>query len=523
VALAVSLICPVAGLTQSKANVSIDLGKTVNVLTDTSLGLPMPTYDANSFNPASIPYLRSAGITSARFPANHGVSDLFHWSSKSTAPYKGAELPYMAPEGNFATFAQIAEKLGQGLVVVDYGSNQKGTGGADPGEAAAEVAYTNGDPASTQPLAKGASGEDWKTVGFWATLRGQDPLSDDDGLNFLRLHHPKAFGFKLWQIGDQVYNNGFYGSEHAGNPDLHATIPTGPKDFGKLKGDPKLSPAAYGDNLKLFALAMKAVDPTIQIGAALTTPPDGEKTAPDWNKNLLKSACASLDFVTLEWGAQPLLGPDYKTLDEPAVLSSVVSSFSAILTPTLESYGKYCPKGHIPKLAFSSAAIANWMKIENPQVLALWISDAYPTLIESGSVNVSWMEMYGNSMLSADRKKFGPAFYGIQMLHILARNPGDNFVEAMSNSGMVAVHATKRRDGFVGVMLINKDLKSPATVKVTVKGGTIGQTGKRFDYGTTQFAAGSPVAASAFTATGSEFTVTVPPYTISDILLPDHD
>ena len=73
--------------------------------------------------------------------------------------------------------------------------------------------------------------------------------------------------------------------------------------------------------------------------------------------------------------------------------------------------------------------------------------------------------MYGDSMLSGDRKKFGPAYYGFQMLHIMAHNPGDALLDVSSSGGMVGAHASFRRDGYIGIMLINKDPKSPATVK----------------------------------------------------------
>jgi hypothetical protein len=527
---------------QNRANVSIDLGKAVNVLTDTSLGVPAPTFDGNSFNPAGAPYLHAAGISAVRYPGNHGVADLYHWSTRTTTRYKGAEAGHFVPESNFGSFALFAEKLGQAVIVVNYGANFDGTRGGEPLEAAAWVAYANGDAADTHALGKDPTGEDWHTVGYWATIRGQAPLTSDDGLNFLRIQHPKPFGFKLWQIGDEVYNNGYYGGDHTGNPDLHAAAPNGPKDFGKLKNDPKLSPSSYAENLKAFAQAMKAVDPSIRIGAAFTTPPDpsdrtktywdkdGEHSDPtkwmselwgmEWNKDVLKGVCANLDFVTLEWSLQPLLPPDWKTLNESDLLINTKSNFSNIIGSMLDDYGKYCPQDHHPKLAFAPAGIATWVKVEHPVVRALWIADFYAVLIESGTLNIDWNEMYGDTMLSGDRKKFGPAFYGFQMLHILAHNPGDLLLDANSNSSLVSVHATHRRDGYVGLMLVNKDPKIAATVKVTFNNGTIGSQGKRFDYGSEQYGAGAPVAASPFTATGNEFTVTVPRYTVTDILLP---
>jgi len=527
---------------QNRANVSVDLSKAVNILTDASLGVPAPTFDGNTFNPAGLPYLRAAGISVARYPGNHGVADIYHWSTRTTTRYKGAEPGYFAPESNFGSFALFAEKLGQAVILANYGANFDGTGGGEAAEAAAWVAYANGDAADTRALGKDSTGEDWHTVGYWATLRGQSPLPADDGLNFLRIQHPKSFGFKLWQIGDQVYNNGYYGPEHTGNPDLHAAAPAGPKDLGKLKNDPKLSPSFYAENLKTFAQAMKAVDSSIQIGAAFTLPPDpslrsrtrwvdGKEESDtsgyiaamwgiQWNKDVLKGACANLDFVTLEWSMSPLLPPDYKTLNEPDLLTNTKSNFSNIISSMLASYSNDCPQGHIPKLAFAPAGIAAWAKVQHPEAQALWIADTYAMLIESGTLNTTWSEMYGDSMLSADRKKMGTAYYGLQMLHILAHNPGDALLDASTNSSLVSVHATYRRDGYIGLMLVNKDFKSAATVKVTFRNGTVGSTGKRFDYGSAQFSAGTPLATTPFSAPGNEFTITVPPYTVTDVLLP---
>ncbi|MGD0734423.1 MAG: hypothetical protein ABR976_04720 [Terracidiphilus sp.] len=525
---ALCLLLGIPAFGQNHANVSVDLGTAVNPLTDTSLGSPAPMFDANSFNPASLPYLRVAGVSAARYPGNHGVADLYHWSTKTTTHYKGSDAGYIAPESNFGNFAQFVDKLGQAVIVVNYGTNLDGTGGGEPAEAAAWVAYANGDPASTQAIGKDSTGEDWHTAGYWANLRSQAPLASDDGLNFLRIAHPKPFGFRLWQVGDEVYNNGFYGGDHTGTPDLHGSAPTGPKDLGKLHNDPKLSPSAFADNLKAFAQAMKAVDPSIEIGAALTMPaspdPNNHDWVPDWNHAVLKGACASLDFVTFDWSRQLLLPPDWKTLDEAGLLSNEgyqqANVIGLLINSIQEDYKKFCPANHTPRFAFAPAGIATWMGVEHPVVKALWVADFYAQLIESGSVNINWNEMYGDSMLSADRKKFGPAFYGLQMLHILAHSPGDRFLAVNSSTRMVGAHATFRRDGFVGLMLVNKDPKSPVAVKVTFKNGNVGAAGKRIDYGSEQFGAGAATAATPFSATGNEFTVTVPPYTITDILLP---
>jgi hypothetical protein len=77
----------------------------------------------------------------------------------------------------------------------------------------------------------------------------------------------------------------------------------------------------------------------------------------------------------------------------------------------------------------------------------------------------------------------------------------------------------RRANGTFGLILINKDQNNPAEVKVNVTGGSLAATGTRFDYGTTNFKANAPVAKSDFKSGGNTFTVTVPPFTITDLVL----
>lgn len=502
------------------ARVTIDFSKDVNLLTTTSLGLPAVLHDANSFSPASIPYLRASGATTLRYPGGRGTADLYHWSTRSLAPYKGlAEAPYLAPESNFGSFAQLVDKLGSALIVVDYGTNEKGTGGGEPPEAAAWVAYANGDAADTKALGKDSTGTDWKTVGYWATMRGSAVLGIDDGYNFLRIGHPKPLNIRLWQVGDEVYNNGYLGGEHTSDPDLHGAQPTSPKDLARLRKDVALAPAAFGARLVEYAKAMKAVDPNIQIGAALATPPDGLKFAPDWNIAVLKKACAAMDFATLDWSPVVLAAPDYKALDEAAMFSASREQLGQIVSTMISDYKLACPKDHYPRLAFAPAAIPTWPHMEHPVFDTLWVADVYATLVESGSASVDWSEFYGDTFLSADRKKLGPAFLGFQMVHILAHAPGDMFVSSTSSNAKLAVHATRRRDGYVAVMLVNQDPSASATVKLAMAGAQLSGKAKRFDYGLKQQTTGAALAGTDIDMPADGM-VTVPPYTVVDFLVP---
>ncbi|MBY8854728.1 alpha-L-arabinofuranosidase, partial [Saccharothrix sp. MB29] len=77
---------------------------------------------------------------------------------------------------------------------------------------------------------------------------------------------------KYWESANELYGNGHYGSQW--EADDH----------------PDKSPAQYAALVVEYARAMKAVDPTIRVGAVLTTPgdwPDGIVAAGDagtWNQ-----------------------------------------------------------------------------------------------------------------------------------------------------------------------------------------------------------------------------------------------
>jgi hypothetical protein len=532
---ALSYAAVVLGLTgssiasaQDTSKVTINLGKPVNILTSTSLGAPANLSDGSNYDNQTVPYLKASGLTVLRFPSSS--ADVYHWSTNTETPYKGVDLGYVNSAANFGNVAKLAEQTGTALVVVNYGSNADGTGGGEPAEAAAWVAYANSDPASSLVIGKDSTGHDWGTTGKWATIRSQAPLATDDGYNFLRIAHPAPLKIKLWQIGNRVYNNGFYGGDHVGEPDLHGPAPTAPKDFGKLRKNPKLSPGFYGDQIVEFAKAMKDVDPSIQIGADFVTPPDGLSWAPDWNATVLKKACSAIDFETVEWiSGNDTMPPDWKTMDEGklfwktmdggAQVSGPRWQLAKIFNELLNDDKGNCPKGKTPRIAFSPVGLATWPKLEKPVAQALFIADVDALLVESGSTNVSVPELYSDNMVANDRKKVGPLFIGLQMLHAFLHNPGDALLDTTSSDYKLAVHAVKRRDGVFALMLINEDSSTAITAKISVSGGQVGSKGRRFDYGLAQQKAGTGIAPVEIKDVGSEFSVTIPPYTITDILI----
>jgi hypothetical protein len=530
---------------QTRVKVSVDTTKILNRLNTLSLGVGLVGYDGKADDPQVVQLLKVAGVHALRYPGNGGFSGIYHFTLPAGVinPYKDGKAPYFAASNEFSAMAPFLDAFGTAIVSVDYGSSLDGTGGGEPAEAAAWVAYANGDAGSTLPLGKDSKGNDWKTVGYWAGLRAAAPLAADDGLNNLRINHPQPLGIQLWQIGNEAWNNGFYGPDHSGEFDLHAGPIPSEKDPGKRFANPRLGPAVYAAAVQAFAKAMKAVDPKILVGASFTTPTKNVnwvhssaigtsstsdltgQTAnainwgADWNNELLKTACAEIDFGAISLIEGPTLPPDYKVVDEDALLQSVNTDYQAIVVDLLDRFHKYCPSGHAPRLAFTNFGVQDGVAIPHPSIVAAFAADAVATLIETGTISIDWSSFHTPLFLDEGNKP-RPAYYGYQMVHILAYQPGDAFVATQSNISLLSVHATKRRDGSYGLLLINKDPRQSAQVAVHFTGDTPAAKGIRFDYNEDALKADKGLNRSPLDNLGASFSVDVPPYTTTAILIP---
>jgi alpha-L-arabinofuranosidase len=547
--------CPLHA--QLKTKVTVDLSQTKATVYTTSIGIAADRWDTTAYDSDTVQMLRDAGITDLRFPGNDGIDALYHWSTGTiTNPYTDDKAPAFPKEKQFPAAVPVIDALGTAIVSVNYGTNADGSGGGEPAEAAAWVAYANGNPSSTQVIGKDSKGNDWKTVGFWAGIRASSPLPTDDGYNFLRIGHASPIGIQLWTIGNEPWGNGFYGQAHtvgsdadnsgkygespSPEPDLHdGKVPTS-KDWGRRQGDSKVGPAAYGAAVVQYAKAMKAVDPTIMIGAFVMRPPyanDANQVGKNWNADMLKEACGSMDFsaaMFYEGKGEPPHWVD--NVDERDLLTeardemdatryypnqnAVQHDFALLGHDLIEKYKKFCPKGHAPQLAITGLGLPAWLPPHNPATPALFAADSIAWLLETGAYTVIWSPIHALSPTFLDNKNQPqPAYYGIELLHTIA-SPGDVLVGTTSQMDTLTVHATKRRDGGLGLLLINKDLTRSTSVTVSVDGYNFATKGTRYDYGKPQIEAHKDVAEASIDGLGPTFTVNVPLSSVTAIVIP---
>jgi len=438
--------------------VNINAGTSPGTIPDTAFGVNGAAWDSHLLD-SSIPgMLQQDGVKVMRYPGG-STSDYYHWQSNTveTCSLCGG----VNANDTFDAFMGVVQAANaQAMITVNYGS---GT----PQEAAGWVQYAN----------KGGPGYNGPVPTY--------PGGSSTGHNY---------GIKYWEIGNELYGNGTYGSTW--EYDLHS-----------------LGPTTYANNVVAFSQAMKAVDPTINVGLVLTAPgnwPDGV-TSPSspqpWNDTVLPIACSSINFVIVHWYPQGptgetdagLLGaPENGETTQVSSTPSIPNMVSTLRSKINQYCGSHASAVQIMVTETNSVSY-NPGKQTVSLVNALFMDDDYMQWLENGVANVSWWDLhngiqigtndspslYGNTdygdygMLSSGESSGGiseppadtpfPPYYGLQMLSKLG-GPGDQMVTASSNQGLVAVYAVKQANGNLAVLLINKDPSNSYLVKLSWAG-----------------------------------------------------
>jgi hypothetical protein len=281
----------------------------------------------------------------------------------------------------------------------------------------------------------------------------------------------KGYGVKYWEIGNEIPGNGEYGAKWEN--DNHASH----------------SATTYATNLLQFISAMKAVDPTIKIGAVLTTPggwPDGivgPGDTQDWNHTVLSIAGSQVDFVIVHH--YPSNTTEANLLDRPQV---EVPGMAKTVKSLIDQYAG--PRARKVGIAITETASSNY---RDTAPSGLFAPDQVLTWAENGAFTVDWWGMHngtdcshvttidgatdyddggvlssGASCEPATNTPFAP-YWGYAMIGKLA-HAGDPLVQATSSTPLISAHAVRSCDGGLNVMLINKDPNNATTVTLSYRG-----------------------------------------------------
>ncbi|WP_330260448.1 cellulose binding domain-containing protein [Streptomyces murinus] len=460
-------IVPLATSAAADAAATGDTTVTVNAtaglgtVTSTALGANTAVWDAYMNDPGVAPLYRAAGIGALRYPGG-SYADLYHWVD-NTAP--GG---YVAPGTDFDSFMGTAKASGaQPILIANYGS-----GTAQ--EAADWVRYAN---------------------------------------------ITKGYGARYWEIGNELYGNGVYGS--GWENDTHADK----------------TPDQYAREVKSYAAAMKAVDPTVKIGAVLTMPgnwPDGSVATGDtgdWNHTVLAAVAHDIDFVSVHW---------YPNTSDGDQSLAAVRQLPGELHEVRDLVDRYAgaDSAHIG-IAMTEVNSNSGGGAFTSRPNGLFTAEAMMTALENGVFTVDWWDTHNSAgtistvggetdygdmgMLSngscsggvcepAVNTPFAP-YYGIKTLGALS-DPGDSMVASGTSGSEVSAHAVLRSDGDLGVLLLNKSSGTEHTVDLRYLGFTAAS-------GTPEVQRWAPGDDGPVDATGTATadSVTLAPYSITVLTL----
>lgn len=541
-AFVLGLTCGVSALAQTR--ISVDATKSIRTIDERVFGITTEAVDAQAASSQTIDLVQNTGIRIVRFPGGM-INDNYHWLTDSTDDTSW--MWWTWPFG-FGAFGKLISSVNsQAIVTVNYGS---GT----PQEAAAWVAYANADAAlqgtvHDVPLGTDSKGTNWQTAGYWSALRNSVPLASEDGSNFLRLRRPTPFAVKYWEIGNECF--GFWELDQ--QPVPH-------------------DPYTYAIRWVAYMQQMKAVDPTIRVGAVAmigedsfanntnhpaTNPRTGLAhngwtpvmlatfgslgVTPDFliyhryeqapgsesDSGLLQSALTWPDDAkNLRQQLSDYLGTNGAGVELCVTENNSVGSDPGKQTTSLVN-GLFLADslGNVLQTEFNSLV---WFALRNGPAV-----DSNGHLTGNQSPSLYGWRLFGDygilstpSSLSGEQTYYDayPTYYVMKLLQHFARG-GDSVVQAESNNSLLSAYSALHTDGSLALLVINKSPTATQSPEIALRGYIPKPTGAVYSYGIPQDNAAKNGSGSADIAVGNltnastAFTYAFAPYSATVIVL----
>jgi hypothetical protein len=386
----------------------------------------------------------AAGITLLRLPGG-SWSNYYNWlecEQNGVCPWSWG----VARPTDFINFLRDTGR--PGLYTVNQNNTSK--------EAAALVAFFNGSVTDNTLIGVDVRGVDWGRVSDWAQLRA------DHG-------NPQPIHIKLWEVGNEIYG---------GTPDSGADCtPWGWETTWTCDGAEYVNGIGSGANRKEgyleFRAAMRAVDPTILVGAVGVSEQAGWS---NWGNEVIAAAGAVMDFYAIHhYGYGGLAGSITDVLALPqAVWGPMMADVEAAFDQ--HAGGREVPVAvtEYNLFAFEALDAADWM---SRMVNALYMADNLGQMMWHGfDMANQWDMAHG---LEGDNAAYGlmkghepfprsPHYYpfrlwsrfGGQMLPVTSSLPA---------ATSLSVYAGWAGLGSYTVMAINKTA-APITADITWNG-----------------------------------------------------
>ncbi len=517
------------------AAVSVNAGQAIRSVDTQLLGVNLVNWDSDLNTAETQQMVEAAGLTTFRFPGG-STSDDFHFNSP--ASYNGA-----GTDSSMGSF--IGSVNGQGIITLDYGSGS-------PQEAAAMLAYFDGSINNTTVIGNGQEWSDsanawqtvnWNTVGYWASLRRQAALAQDDGLNFLRLDHAAPFGFQFWEVGNEEYGS-WEIDHHAAQHD----------------------PATYIAFAKQFATYAAEISPGISIGLDVGSPGSDYNS---WTADILQQSVAqgfmpgflsdhnyvqapgSESDSTLLLDTTTGTNSDPSDPGNPYDWSQRSTDYENLLTKYLGTAG-----GNVQLIATEfNSVYTNPGKQTTSLVNGIWLADSLGALLETpyNGADVWDLRNYYDNSNNNSSSLYGwrgagdygiigspngsppysgtyvpyPTYFAEQLGSKIIKAGGE-VVQASSSDPNLTTYAVLEANGQLELLVINKSAAGALTGQFQLTNfqpsaqATLWQYGEAQDTAQSQSTTGASAlanSATTLTLSGSSFSDSFPAYSMSVLVL----
>jgi hypothetical protein len=307
-------------------------------------------------------------------------------------------------------------------------------------------------------------------------------------------------GFKYWEIGNENYG-----------------------DWEDDENSPPHDPVTYATRAKEYIHQMKAVDPTIKVGVAVTE--NWMERAEvlinalkrgnlrqfivqgyqGWTPKMfatLKQLGVTPDWVSVHYYPQVVPG-----WENDARLLRSTTIWRALATPLREHLKTYFGDAHanVEMLCTENNSFPySSGKQTTSLVNGLYLADSFGQITQTEFKSFLWWDLrnmqdrngnnssslygwrpYGDHGIMSGNDTRYPTFYVLKLLKYFARG-GDRIVSATSDDPLLSVYAARREDETLALLVINKSPRTVKNVNLSIVGLQPRSAATMFSYGLPQ-------------------------------------
>jgi hypothetical protein len=385
--------------------------------------------------------LLDMGTTVLRMPGG-SWSNGYHWLACENADGDECSATWASRPSDYVDL--LASTGIEGMWTVSFNGTAE--------EAAALVAFFNGDIDDDRPIGTDKRGTDWGTVGKWARLRAEHGNPDPQRI-------------ELWEVGNEIYGAKQAAGEACAEWGWEDVWTCDPADY--VNGD------AEHDGFIGFRDAMLAVDPDIQVGAVGIGGSQGEWSA--WGDTVIEQTAGEMDFyVVHSYGFDEAPDPQ-EVLARPSEL------WTNALGDAREALAERNPDATVP-IAITEYNLFSFADGDTDGLMAeginaLFIADTIGQMaVQGASMANQWNLVNGVTasgsdygIFEPDRNEPNPQFYALALWSRF----GDEMLPvhdlADIDESSLSLYAGRAADGTISLIAINKT-NEPIEVPVRLAG-----------------------------------------------------